>query len=65
MSWKPLIGLAVLALVCWLSLAALSQATSDAAPASNAPAQASPTPAALAFLPHIERAATLPARLGF
>ncbi len=62
---KPLIGLAVLALVCWLSLVALSQATSGAAVASGPLAQASPTPASLAYLPHIERAATLAAPRGF
>ena len=63
-SWKPLLGLAVLVLICWLSLLALSQATSDSLAASPL-AQASPTAANQTFLPHIERAATFAARRGF
>lgn len=65
LSWKPLMGLAVLALICWLSLVALGKASSKPALASDPQAQASPTPANHTFLPHIERAATQAARRGF
>ena len=58
MSWKAWMTLVALALVCWLSLAALSQATSNAA--GPADPQASPTASNSAYLPHIERAASLP-----